>query len=232
MRVLGSLSLGLAGLAIAGLVIAGLAIVSLAFPRPASAASHLWRFSEFYSSPDKQIQFIEMQEIGGSNNETAIQGHWYATNSFNHDHSQILGTPLPFGTANKKFLVGSQSYAALPGVPAPDYIVPDGIIEPSGDIIVWWFYQTLQIPPDTMPTNGTNSLHVNNPANPSLGFHVGPNSPTNFAGETGTVGGAIPIPATSAWGVASSVALLLLSSWALALRQRRRRPAHAASTPS
>jgi hypothetical protein len=206
MRVLRSLSLGLASLAIA---------------MQASAASHLWRFSEFYSSPDKQIQFIEMQEIGGSNNETAIQGHWYATNTFNQNHSQVLGTPLPFGTANKKFLVGSQSYAALPGVPAPDYIVPDGIIEPSGDTIVWWFYQTLTIPPDTMPSNGTNSLHLVHPANPSLGFTTGPNSPTNFAGETGTVGGAIPIPATSDWGIVASVAVVLLATWALGLRNRR-----------
>ena len=29
----------------------------------AAAGSHSWRFSEFYSSPDKTIQFIEMQEI-------------------------------------------------------------------------------------------------------------------------------------------------------------------------
>ena len=162
MRVLRSLSLGLA---------------SLAIGMQASAASHLWRFSEFYSSPDKQIQFIEMQEIGGSNNETAIQGHWYATNTFNQNHSQLLGTPLPFGTANKKFLVGSQSYAALPGVPAPDYIVPDGIIEPSGDTIVWWFYQTKTIPPYTMPSNGTNSCTSSIPRTLSLGFTTGPNSP-------------------------------------------------------
>lgn len=208
MRLRRSLGLGLSGFAIA---------------MQANAASHLWRFSEFYSSPDKQIQFIEMQEIGGSNNETGIEGHWYATNSFNQNHSQILGTPLPFGTANKKFLVGSQSYAALPGVPAPDYIVPDGIIEPSGDTIVWWFYQTLTIPPGTMPSNGTHSLHLKNPANPSLGFKTGPNSPTNFAGETGTLGGAIPIPATSPWGIVSSVALLLLATWALALRSHRLR---------
>jgi hypothetical protein len=201
----------------------GLGLSGFALAMQANAASHLWRFSEFYSSPDKQIQFIEMQEIGGSDNETGIEGHWYATNSFNQNHSQILGTPLPFGTANKKFLVGSQSYAALPGVPAPDYIVPDGIIEPSGDTIVWWFYQTLTIPPDTMPSNGTHSLHLKNPANPSLGFKTGPNSPTNFAGETGTLGGAIPIPATSPWGIVSSVALLLLATWALALRSHRLR---------
>jgi hypothetical protein len=195
----------------------GLGLASLAIALQANAASHLWRFSEFYSSPDQQIQFIEMQEIGGSQNETAIQNHWYATNSFNQDHSQLLGTPLPFGTAHKKFLVGTVAYAALPGVPAPDYIVPNGIIEPSGDTIVWWFYQTKSIPPDTMPTDGLNSLHVLDPANPGSGYAAGTNTPTNFAGVTGTVvlPGQEVVPASSRWGTASLVALLLAAAWAV-----------------
>src|SRR5512145_703920 len=156
---------------------------------PADAASHLWRFSEFYSSPDRSVQFIEMQEIGGSNGETNIDGHWYATNGYNQDHSDLLGSDLPFGTANKKFLVGTQSYAALPGVPAPDYVLPDGFLDPSGDTVVWWFYQTIDIPPGVMPADGVNSIHVVNPANPGNPpvYSVGTNSPTNFAGLTGTV---------------------------------------------
>jgi hypothetical protein len=188
----------------------------LAIALPANAASHLWRFSEFYSSPDKQIQFIEMQEIGGSNIETAIQGHWYATNSFNQDHSQLLGTPLPFGTAHKKFLVGTVAYAALPGVPAPDYILPNGIIEPSGDTIVWWFYQTKTIPPATMPNDGVHSLAVIDPANPDSGYASTINSPTNFAGVKGRVllPGQAPVPASSRWGTAALVGMLLLASWA------------------
>jgi len=186
----------------------------------ASAGSHLWRFSEFYSSPDKQIQFIEMQEIGGSDDETRIQGHWYATNTFNQSHTQILGTPLPYGTANKKFLVGSASYASLSGVPAPDYVLPNGIIEPSGDTIVWWFYQTLTLPPGSMPHDGTNSLHVINPANPELGFITGLNSPTNFAGETGTVVLPTEVPALSRWGIFASVSILLLATWAFGLCNR------------
>jgi hypothetical protein len=153
---------------------------------PAVAASHLWRFSEFYSSPDRSVQFIEMQEIGGSNNETRIHAHWYATNGYNQDHSELLGSDLPFGTANKKFLVGTQSYAALPGVPAPDYVLPDGFLDPDGDTVVWWFYQTMTIPPGVMPSDGILSISVDYPAVPT-GFVVAVNSPTNFAGETGTV---------------------------------------------
>jgi hypothetical protein len=203
-----------------------LAVAFLAAPLRAGAASHLWRFEEFFSTADRKVQYIEMREIGGSEIETNISEHWYATTGYNQDHSQLLGYDLPFGTANKRFLVGTQSYAvkaAQEDLPAPDYILPDGFFDPAGDTIVWWFYQTLTIPPDTMPSNGTHSLHLKNPANPSLGFKTGPNSPTNFAGETGTLGGAIPIPATSPWGIVSSVALLLLATWAIALRSHRLR---------
>src|SRR5262245_10365374 len=105
---------------------------------PADAGSHMWRFSEFYSSPDRTVQFIEMQEIDGSDIETNIHAHWYETNGYNHDHTDLLGSNLPFGTANKKFLVGTASYAALPGVPAPDYVLPDGFFDPSGDTVIWW----------------------------------------------------------------------------------------------
>jgi hypothetical protein len=201
------------------------ALVGVALASPAGAGSHLWRFSEFYSSPDKQIQFIEMQEIGGSNSETQIQTHWYATNSYNQSHTEFLGSPLPFGTANKKFLVGTESYAALPGVPAPDYILPDGILEPSGDTVVWWFYQELTIPPSTMPSDGATSLHLVDPAAPTEGFSTGPNSPTNYAGETGTVVLAPPpvqLPATSVWGLLLGGALLALAAWTLLSRRRSR----------
>lgn len=159
----------------------------------ALAASHLWRFSEFYSSADRSVQFIEMYEIAGSNDETRIHNHWYETNSYNHEHSDLLDYDLPHGTANKKFLVGTQSYALLPGVPAPDYVVPDGIIDPAGDTVIWWFYQTIDIPPGVMPTDGVNSISVVDPQVPT--YSVGTNSPTNFAGETGVVDpAATPLP--------------------------------------
>ena len=117
-------------------------LLALAFSpqNSARAGSHLWRFSEFYSSPDGSVQFIEMQEIGGSDIETNLDSRWFQTDTYNLDHLELLGSDLPFGTANKKFLVGTQSYAALQGVPVPDYVLPDGIIDPDGDTVVWWFY--------------------------------------------------------------------------------------------
>lgn len=188
------------------------ATVLLLRAAPADAGSHLWRFSEFYSSPDRSVQFIEMQEIGGSNNETNISEHWYATNGYNQDHSELLGSDLPFGTANKKFLVGTQSYAGLPGVPEPDYVLPDGFLEPSGDTVVWWFYQTMTIPPGVMPSDGRLSIRVDDPAAPT-GFVVGLNSPTNFAGETGSVVLPAAVPSLSGWAMALAAALVVAVAW-------------------
>ena len=134
----------------------------------------------------------------------------------------LLGSNLPdIGTANKKFLVGSESYALLPGVPVPDYVLPDGVIEPSGDTVVWWFYQTKVIPPDTMPSDGVNSLNVIDPADTNSGFSVGVNSPTNLVGETGSVVlNMVPSPGSSV-GWAFLLILGLPALGVMALYRRR-----------
>ena len=188
---------------------------------PALAASHLWRFNEFYSSPNRKVQFIEMREIMGSEIETNISEHWFATHSFNQSHSQLLGTDLPFGTAFKKFLVGSVSYSQLEGVPAPDYILPDGFLDPDGDTVVWWFYQTIVIPPGVMPSDGLHSITVVDPDLPS--YSVGVNSPTNFAGSTGSVPGT-QVPSVSPWGGLLAALTLCGAAW-LAPRFASRRGA-------
>ncbi len=190
----------------------------LSIPNAAIAGSHLWRFNEFYSSPDRSIQFIEMREIGGSDNETAIANHWFATNTYNLDHSELLGSDLQPPTAHKKFLVATQSYAALPGVPQPDYLVPDGFLDPDGDTVVWWFYQTIEIPPGVMPSDGWQSITVVDPNAPT--YSVGVNSPTNFAGEKGIVILSPPVPSGSYWGI--PLMLMLLATGVAATLVRRR----------
>jgi hypothetical protein len=210
------------------LLVAALGAVLLGEPGRAIACSHLWRFSEFYSSPDRSVQFIEMQEIGGSPKEWLIGNHWYQTNTYNRPTpTDLLDTNIPntINTANKKFLVGSQSYAALPGVPAPDYVIPDGVINPAGDTVVWWFYQTIQIPAGVMPSDGTLSISVVTPANPGNPpvYSVGVNSPTNLAGQTGTVVLATAVPAASRpWLAVLAAALVALG---LLVIVRRSHPA-------
>ncbi len=188
-------------------------VLALCGASAASAGSHLWRFSEFYSSTDRTVQFIEMQEIGGSNDETNLDQHWFTTDGFNQDHAQVLGNDLPPGTANKKFLVGTESYAALPGVPEPDYVLPDGFLNPSGDTVVWWLYQTIPIPPGVMPSDGTRSITVVDPNIQNPVYDVGINSPSNFAGETGTVVLGAPVPMPPAWIALAAAGVLAALLW-------------------
>ena len=196
------------------------ALLLLALHGSARANSHLWRFSELYSSPDGSIQFIEMEEFAGSDIETGLADKWFATDTYNLLRSDLLGSNLAPGTAFKKFLVGTESYAALPGVPAPDYVLPDGIMDSNGDTILWWFYQTYTYGGGVMPTDGVNSLNLNyippDPPVPSSGQ----NSPTNYAGETGTVVLPTAVPAMPTYG---------LTLLALALVAAARRPLAALS---
>ena len=191
----------------------GIALLLCIAPLAASAASHLWRFEQFYSSQDRQVQFIVMREIGGSQSETNISEHWYATNSYNQDHSDLLGSDLPFGTANKAFLVGTQSYAALaaasPTLPDPDYVLPDGFFDPDGDTIVWWFYQTITIPAGVMPHDGYHAIKVVNPSIPTYQTIV--NEPINFAGQSGTI--PLAVPSQSNASLVFAALLLLASAW-------------------
>jgi hypothetical protein len=187
-----------------------LTLVVLCATAPARAASHLWRFNEFYSSPNRKVQFIEMREIQGSNIETNISEHWFATNGYNQNHLQLLGRDLPFGTAFKKFLVGSESYAALEGVPPPDYVLPDGFLDPTGDTVVWWFYQTIVIPANVMPSDGLHSITVVDPNVPI--YSLGVNSPTNFAGQTGMVPATV-VPSLSPWAGTLAAFALGAGAW-------------------
>ena len=164
-----------------------------------------------------------MREIGGSDIETNISEHWYASNSYNQSHTQLLGYDLPFGTAHKAFLVGTQSYAvlaALKNLPAPDYVLPDGFFDPEGDTVVWWFYQTITIPPGVMPTDGYHSIRVVDPNIPT--YAVQTNAPVNFAGQTGTISLVVPSQPSHAL---SLTALLLLGAAAWFARRTLRAPA-------
>lgn len=203
-------------------MLAFVALVMIA-PLSARAPSHLWRFEQFYSSNDRKVQFIVMREIGGSEIETNLSEHWYATNSYNQSHTQLLGTDLPFGTANKAFLVGTQTYQAMalasPTLPDADYVLPDGFLDPAGDTVVWWFYQTLVIPPGLMPHDGYHSLKVVNPASPGS-WQVIPNQPINFAGQSGSIPQAVPAQPSPMLILAG--VLLLPAAW---LARRALRPA-------
>ena len=101
-------------------------LASIAFaagPTSALAGSHLWRFHEIFSSANGTIQFIEMHECCGSEFEVNILSKWVESDTTGKQF--VFPTSLDPPTNDKFLLLGTAGFAALPGAPEPDYIIPD-----------------------------------------------------------------------------------------------------------
>ncbi|MCH8137768.1 MAG: hypothetical protein IH926_02240, partial [Proteobacteria bacterium] len=84
-------------------------------------------------------------------------------------------------------------FAALPGAPAPDFIIPAGSVPFIGigvDETIKYCpacgYDTFSFLAGALPTDGINSL--------SFDLSTSTNSPTNFAGDSGSVDAGDPVP--------------------------------------
>jgi len=173
------------------LVIAAAGFIALASPS-AHATFHLWAFNELYSNDDGTVQFIELFTTFASQQFATDQTFRAKQGVLTHDYVFPTDTPAP--TANHHLLVATAGFAALPGAPTPDFIMPDGFLfTPNGSV------QNLAIGGPTinytnLPTDGLLSLAGD-------GVTTGVNSPTNYAGQTGSIDLSNPVPAASTWGL-------------------------------
>jgi hypothetical protein len=155
---------------------------------PASAKNHLWKFTELYSNADGTIQFIEMQECCGSDVEVQMASADLVSNGHVYHFPNNLVGP----TAHTWILIATAGFAALPGAPTPDFIIPNGFFDPTGDTLRYRFgTDIVTIDPGELPTDGVHSLE--RVGFSGSNFAVGVNSPINFAGDSGSVS----IPAVS-----------------------------------
>lgn len=193
----------------------GLATVLFLFPSlDASAGSHSWRVNEVFSNASGTIQFIELKECCGLPDETHLVAEQVTTNTnFFQFPDNIVGP-----TSNKTLLFATDAFALLPGAPVRDYAIPANFFNVNGDTIRYnpdGNYDTFTFGPGDLPTNGVNSIQITSYATHS--FVTGPNNPTNYAGQSGTVAG--NIPTVSEWGVAT-IALAILAAGSLLIRHR------------
>jgi hypothetical protein len=180
-------------------------------PALALAGAHTWDVAEVFSNADGTMQFVELFEANGTPGETGVgnQNLSSSSKSFNMGAGSVVGP-----TSNKRFLVATAAFAALPGAPTPDAIIPAGVLPfffaVAGDTVSYGPYDSWAF--GVVPTNGVDSLH--------RATGVGPNSPTNYAGVTGSVDASPPdaIPSLPLWGVA--LVTVLLAATAVALRTR------------
>ena len=147
---------------------------------------HLWQIDQAFSSADGKVQFIELHDP--SNGEDLLSGHFIKSNEHTFTFPGNLSTDA---TANKHFLIGTTSYAALPGAATPDYIVPDNFFNPAGDSFDYADVDSFSFTAGQMPTDGVNSLFRDAS---SGALTTGANSETNLAGQTASVTANSPPP--------------------------------------
>jgi hypothetical protein len=155
-------------------------------PAPAPVNSHLWIVNEIYSNLDGTIQFVELWECCGSTIETQMSGKSLFVTS---GPTFTFPNDLTGNTAHRFLLLGNAGYAALPGAPAPDFVLPDRFFASQGDTIRWWIYPnaTLAFTANQLPVDGIHSLNHDHT--------TGINSPTNYAGQSGSVSFVASVPA-------------------------------------
>jgi len=161
-------------------ILRALAIVLALAAAPAQAAFHLWAMNELYSNADGTVQFVELTALEAG--QQFIAGHSLKASSGGNTNTFIFPSNLPGDTAGKRMLVATQGFAAL-GIVTPDYVVPNNFFFRNGgtvnfaDVDVW----------------NHPALPTNNQSLDRSGASI-PNSPTNFAGASGT----IPVPVANA----------------------------------
>jgi len=152
---------------------------------PAKAGSHLWKFAEAFSNADGTIQFIELVNPNTDNFETNIPGHVIQSNGKNYT---IPSPALPANTAFKRLLFATPGFAALPGVPTPDYIFPAGSVpffSTGGDTLACTGWPSMTFGAGVLPTDGIHSLVAG--VGGTCPCTTAVNSPTNYAGTTGSI---------------------------------------------
>ncbi len=186
--------------------LAALAIaVGLIAATSAHASHHLWNFSEIFSNADGTVQYMELFTADANEQLVGAFGVTSNTHTFN------FVTNLPSAaTANTWILVATASFTGKPGAVPPDYIIPSnffptggGTLNYAGGVQVWNY--------GAVPTDGVHSLLRNGT--------TAVNSPTNFAGQTGSVNLGSSVPVLPTWGLIVLVGAMLLAASGM-LRKR------------
>jgi hypothetical protein len=188
----------------------GLAFVLLLSSVDVTQANHhTYDLNEIFSNADGTIQFVELLEANGSNNQ-----HVFTNRVIDAASGEFLfDSDLPnSSTANTHVLVATAAFAALAGAPTPDYILPDGFVDIDGDTVRFCNATGCPTAWDTLafaslPTDGVTSLGKSG---------TGTNSPTNFLGDTGTVDASTSenVPLLPEYGIAIlAVSMTLVGMW-------------------
>jgi hypothetical protein len=170
------------------------ALIVTSTAAPVQATFHEWRITELYSNASGTVQFIELGlPSSGLDNESFVGGHTITDSALSHTFTFPSNT-VSIPTNSAHLLIATPGYAALSGVPTADYLLPtNGFFSTSGDTINYSTgISVVTFPQPNLPIDGIDSLNFD-PFGSSAPFEA-INSPTNLAGQTGSV----PEPSTLA----------------------------------
>jgi hypothetical protein len=139
------------------------------------ATFHLFQIDEIFSDDTGNVQFVELTALAPG--QQFLSGHTIAASQGASTNTYTFLTDLPSDTNGKKLLIGTQGFAAL-GVVTPDFVVPNGFLfRPNGTVTWGGGFDTVSY--SSLPTDGVHSIDRSG--------NVIVNSPTNFAGQTGSI---------------------------------------------
>lgn len=133
--------------------------------------------NELYSNASGTIQFIELN-VGNFNTMHPWEGWSIIVTQGATEHLFTFSSDLPDTHGPTNVLIATQAFADL-GIVTPDFIIPSGFLFIDGGIVNFVQREIVAYP--ALPTDGTLSWNFDG--------STGVNSPTNFAGSTGTVQG-------------------------------------------
>ena len=150
----------------------------------ASAGIHTWDVNEVFTNADGSIQFVELIDNGAGGGEINVGNGTISSNTQTYAMSEgaVVGP-----TNGRHYLIATAGFAALPGAPTPDAIIPPANIPffaAASDSVAFGGFDTLAV--TSAPTNGTDSYNA--------GGVIAANSPTNYAGAAGSVNASPPPP--------------------------------------
>ena len=152
----------------------------------ATAGSHTWDVREVFSNACGTIQFIELTECCGGDIEFGVGRHKIISQALMNEFQ--IPSNLTEPTANHSLLFATPGFAALPGAPTPDYLFDPGdvpFVSTAADTLEYTVYDTFTFAGGELPIDGVNSIHITNHTTDA--WVTGVNSPTNFAGDTGSI---------------------------------------------
>lgn len=179
----------------------------LSWAPAAGATFHLWAMNELYSNADGTVQFLEMTALTGG--QQFLNGHILVASSGGVNRAFAFDRNLPGDSGGRRMLIATQGFAAL-GIVTPDFVVPNGFFFQGGGSIdfasssaVWNHGQT---PSGALSLNRDGSTATN--------------SPTNFAGLTGSITVTAPTPPFNVQGLWWRSPANSESGWGLNLIQQ------------